>query len=143
MKIYDYNDGKVKDITDQQYDFIQEVIKHCGRMDAVLKDYPVPPEELAKWKDDTTFWPILEGHLTILVRSKGLSLEYAKEFLLDTLSGAKERTSEQMKAINATIKVLGAGVATRPGFSGKVTLSPDNTQFEFKEIPIDDKADGK
>ena len=143
MKIYDYNDGKVKDITDQQYDFIQEVIKHCGRMDAVLKDYPVPPEELAKWKDDTTFWPILEGHLTILVRSKGLSLEYAKEFLLDTLSGAKERTSEQMKAINATIKVLGAGVATRPGFSGKVTLSPDNTQFEFKEIPIDDKADGE
>ena len=137
MKIYDYNDGKVKDITDQQYDFIQEVIKHCGRMDAVLKDYPVPPEELAKWKDDTTFWPILEGHLTILVRSKGLSLEYAKEFLLDTLSGAKERTSEQMKAINATIKVLGAGVATRPGFSGKVTLSPDNTQFEFKETSIE------
>ena len=133
MKIYDYNDGKVKDITDQQYDFIQEVIKHCGRMDAVLKDYPVPPEELAKWKDDPTFWPILEGHLTILVRSKGLSLEYAKEFLLDTLSGAKERTSEQMKAINATIKVLGAGVATRPGFSGKVTLSPDNTKIEFSD----------
>jgi hypothetical protein len=44
IKNYDYTDGTVKEITEAQYDFLQIVIKNAGRMDVVLKEYPVPDE---------------------------------------------------------------------------------------------------
>lgn len=140
IKIYDYNTGETPEITEAQYDFLQIVIKHCGRMDTVLKEYPVPQEDLDKWHTEP-FWAILEGYLRVLIKAKGLSVDYVKEFLLDTIAGRKQPSKQQLAAVNASLKALGCGVSIRPGFNGKATLTPDSVQFEFTETPIDDKPE--
>lgn len=137
MKNYDYTDGKVKDITEAQYDFLQIVIKHSGRLDSVLKEYPVPMDELDKWKADPVFWPMLEGYLVVLVKSRGLSIDKVKEFLLDAIAGQTQPTKEQMAAANAALKALGVGVNNRSGFKGELTMTPANTTFVFEETRID------
>ena len=133
IKNYDYTDGTVKEITEAQYDFLQLVIKHSGRIDSVLKEYPVPQEELDKWGNDPVFWPMLNGYLSVIVKARGLSVDKVKEFLLDTIVGQKEPTKQQMAAVNAALKALGVGANTRQGFNGKVTISPENTQIVFND----------
>ena len=137
IKNYDYTDGTVKEITEAQYDFLQMVIKHSGRIDSVLKEYPVPTEDMDKWRADPIFWPMLEGYLTVLVKSRGLSVDKVKEFLLDTIVGQKQPTKEQLAAANAALKALGVGVNNRNGFKGEVTVTPSNTTFVFEETRID------
>ena len=133
ISIYDYTDSQVKEITEAQYDFIQMLIKHSGRMDSLLKEYPVPQEELDKWRADPVFWPILNGYIMVIVKSRGLSIDKVKEFLLDVIVGFKEPSKMQMMAVNAALKALGAGVIVRPGFSGKVTVTPENTEVVFND----------
>jgi len=132
IKIYDYNTGETPEITEAQYDFLQIVIKHCGRMDTVLKEYPVPQEALDKWHTEP-FWTILEGYLRVLIKAKGLSVDYVKEFLLDTIAGRKQPSKQQLAAVNASLKALGCGVSVRNGFNGSVTVTPENTKIEFND----------
>lgn len=143
MKIYSYNSGEVEDITDIQYDFLHAFIKHDCRKEAVFKDIPELTEEtLTGWQSEP-FWAILEGYVTVLKRSKGLTGDYLKDFLMQVLAGRKEPTDAQLKVIGHAVKVLGLGLQSR-GFSGKVTLNPESTQFEFKETNIEDgKATGQ
>lgn len=132
IRIYDYNTSETPEITEAQYDFIQMVIKHCGRIDMVLKEYPVPQDDLDKWHTEP-FWAILEGYLRVLIKSKGLSVDYVKEFLLDTIAGRKNPNKQQMAAVNASLKALGCGVSVRNGFNGSVTVTPENTRIEFND----------
>lgn len=132
MKIYDYNIGDVVEISDSQYDFMQAVIKHSGRIDSAIKDYPVSDEVIDTWRKDKVFWPVLEGHIAILIRAQGLSPDYIKDYLLSTLHGSKEPTDAQLKAIGHSIRALGMGM-TRQGFQGSVTVSPANTKITFND----------
>jgi len=140
IKVYDYTSGDTPEITEAQYDFLQMVIKNCGRIDMVLKEYPIEKKELDKWRK-TTFWPILDGYLRVLIKAKGLSVDYVKEFLLDTIAGRKEPTKEQLAAVNASLKALGCGVSVRNGFNGSVTVTPENTKVVFNDGL--DNPDGK
>lgn len=133
MKIYDYTSAAVIEVSDAQYDFMQAVIKASGRIEDARKEYPITDEQLANWKQDPVFWPILEGHLTVLYRSRGLTADYIKDYLLSTLEGKKTPSKEQMMAINQSVKALGMGMQPRAGFSGKVTLAPDTTKIEFND----------
>ena len=133
MKIYDYVTQDAIEISDTQYDFMQFVVKHNGNIDLALKDYPVSQEQLNLWKEDKIFWPCLEAHLVTLARARGLNSDYIKDYLLSTLTGQKEPTEVQMKAINASVRALGMGLAARRGFSGSVVVSPSNTQIVFED----------
>ena len=135
-KIYDYNTAEVVDITDEQYDFLHAFIRHDCHKDAVFKDMPTLTEETLLGWQSGPFWPILEGYVTVLKRSKGLTGDYLKDFLMQVLAGRKEPTDAQLKVIGHAVKVLGLGLQSR-AFAGKVTLNPDSTQFEFKETSID------
>ncbi|MFA6315733.1 MAG: hypothetical protein WC648_05200 [Candidatus Paceibacterota bacterium] len=130
MKIYDYNIGDLVEISDTQYDFMQAVIKCGGRFDLALVDYPVSQEKIEEWKKDQVFWPVLDGHIKILIRAKGLNPEYIKDFLLSTLAGKKEPTDAQLKAINASIRALGMGLQQR---AFTATLTPNNTTVTFND----------
>jgi hypothetical protein len=137
MKIYDYNTGEVTDITDEQYDFLHAFIKNDCRQLPPTQEVPgIPGETLTRWQSEP-FWAILEGYVTVLKRSKGLTGDYLKDFLMQVLAGRKEPTDAQLKIIGHAVKVLGLGLQSR-GFAGKVTLNPDSTQFEFKETSIED-----
>jgi len=137
MKIYNYHSGEVEDITDEQYDFLHAFIKNDCHTERTLKEVPtITTETLTEWKSGP-FWPILEGYVTVLKRSKGLTGDYLKDFLMQVLAGKKEPTREQLSVIGHAVKVLGLGLQSR-GFAGKVTLNPDSTQFEFKETSIED-----
>lgn len=133
MKIYDYNIGDLVEITDTQFDFMQAVIKHGGRIELALKDYPVSDEQITAWRADSVFWPVLEGHVTILIRARGLSSDYIKDLLLSTLAGKTVPTKEQMQAINTSVRALGMGQQPRPGFGGQVTVNPGNTTITFND----------
>lgn len=136
-KIYDYHTAEVVDIADEQYDFLHSFIKNDCRKEAVFKDMPTLTEEtLAGWQSGP-FWPILEGYVTVLKRSRGLTGDYLKDFLMQVLAGRKEPTEAQLKVIGHAVRVLGLGIQSR-AMSGKVTLSPESTQFEFKETSIED-----
>lgn len=132
MKIYDYNLGEVVEISEEQYNFMEAVIKHSGRIADALKDYPVSDELIDQWRKDKLFWPVLEGHITILIRSHGLSPEYIKDYLLSTLHGSKVPTETQMKAIGHSIRALGMGLS-KQGFQGSVTVTPQNTKIVFND----------
>ena len=132
MRIYDYNLGDVVQISDVQYDFMQAVIKHSGRISEAIKEYPVSEEQIELWKKDAVFWPVLEGHITILIRAQGLSPDYIKDYLLSTLHGSKEPTEAQLKAIGHSIRALGLGTG-KQGFSGSVTVTPQNTKITFND----------
>ena len=137
MVIYDYVSGEAVEISESQYDFMQAVIKSSGRMEEARKIYAITDEQLAAWKNDPVFWPVLEGHVAILLKARGLTPEYIKAYLIDTLYGKKDPTKSQMGAINASVRALGMGLNPRTGINGKVVVTPTNTQIEFKEIPID------
>jgi hypothetical protein len=128
MKIYDYNRGDIVEISNAQYDFMQSVIKHSGRLDAAIADYPVSAEQIDLWRKDPEFWPVLEGYLSILIRSHGLSPEYIKDYLLSTLYGTKKPTKEQLTAIAQSIRALGMGLQSR---TVKANITPSNTTIEF------------
>lgn len=132
MKIYDYNIGDIVEISDAQYDFMQAVIKHSGRIDSAIKDYPVSDEVIDTWRKDKVFWPVLEGHISILIRAMGLSPDYIKDYLLSTLHGSKEPTDVQLRAIGHSIRALGMGM-NRQGFQGSVTVTPQNTKITFND----------
>lgn len=132
MKIYDYNIGDVVEISDAQYDFMQAVIKHSGRIAEAIKDYPVSNEQIDNWRKDKVFWPVLEGHISILIRAQGLSPDYIKDYLLSTLHGSKVPTDAQLKAIGHSIRALGMGMNNR-GFNGSVTVTPQNTKITFND----------
>lgn len=136
-KIYDYNSGEVVDITEEQYDFLHSFVKNDCRKDATLKELPTLTMETLKEWQSGPFWPILEGYVTVLKRARGLTGDYLKDFLMQVLAGKKEPTDAQLKVIGHAVKVLGLGLQSR-GFSGKVTLNPESTQFEFKETSIED-----
>ena len=112
---------------------MQFVIKHSGRFDLALKDYPVSDEQMIVWKEDKVFWPLLNAWITKLAESRGLTPEYVKSFLFSTLEGKIEPNDNQMKAINNTIRALGLGLAERKGFNGAITISPSNTQIVFED----------
>jgi len=141
MKVYDYVSSDVVEVSDAQYDFMQAVLKHGGRVEAALKECPVSDEQMATWRADRMFWPVLEGHVTILIRARGLSTDYIKDYLLSTLSGKKEPTDTQMKAINTSVRALGMGLTPRTGFNGAVTVSPTNTTITFND-GLDKPANG-
>ena len=138
MKIYDYNTGEVVDIDPIQYDFLHAFIKADCRQEAVLKDMPeIATETLLMWQSGP-FWPILQGYVTVLKRSKGLTGDYLKDFLMQVLAGRKEPTDAQLKVIGHAVKILGLGLQPRHGFGGSVTVTPDNTVITFNdglEIP--------
>lgn len=132
MQIYDYTTSECVEVSDAQYDFMQAVIKCSGRMEDVRKEYPITNEQLEIWKADPIFWPVLLGHLTILNKSRGLTPEYIKSFLVDTLSGKKNPTKAQAMAINASVRALGMGLQPR-SFNGKLSVTPGNTEIVFSD----------
>lgn len=139
MKIYDYSTGNVVEVTDGQFDFMQAVIRHSGRMDLVVKDFPISDEQVKAWQADPVFWPILEGHLQILHEARGLTPEYVKSCLLKTIRGSDVPTREQAQAINTSVKALGMGLQQRTGFNGKAVFSPENVTLEFTQGEISGK----
>lgn len=132
MKIFDYNTKSVKEITDAQYDFLQVVIKNGGNLTATINEYPVTPEELEKWKQDP-FWAILDGHILVLIKSRGLNADAVKEFYLDAMYGTTKPTKEQINAANGAARLLLAAYNPRNGFAGKVTMTPENVVVEFND----------
>lgn len=133
MKIYNYQSGGVVEISDAQYDFMQAFIKHSGRMEFIIKDFPISQEQLEAWHNDPVFWPILESHMTILIESRGLTPEYVKAYLLKTITGQTQPTREQAMAINTSVKALGMGLQQRTGINGKAIVTPENVTIEFND----------
>lgn len=133
MLVYDYVTTDVVEVTDSQYDFLQALIKSHGAMDAALKEVPVTAEQMDAWKGDPVFWPVVQGHLQVLHRSRGLTPEYLKSYLLGTLDGTKRPTGEQLKAIGHSLRALGMGLAPRQGFGGKATITGETTIIEFND----------
>jgi hypothetical protein len=133
MKIYDYAISGLVEVTDGQYEFMQAVIKYSGRMEEVYTNYTAASRELvAQWLTDPMFKQLMDGYITVLCRSRGLTPEYLKSELIQTIAGQKAPTKAQMSAINASIKALGMGMA-RTGFSGKVDITPESTQIVFND----------
>lgn len=133
MLVYDYVTANVVEVADVQYDFLQSIIKAHGVMDVALKETPVSAEQLKSWKEDPIFWPIVQGHLQVLHRGRGLTPEYLKSYLLGTLDGTKRPTGEQLKAIGHSLRALGMGLAPRQGFGGKATITGETTIIEFND----------
>lgn len=130
MKVYDYTDGEVKEIEDIQYDFLQVVITHCGRMDMILKEFPVPADKLEAWQKDPVFWPLLQGYITILVKSKGLSLDKLREFMMDVIAGKKDATKAQLAICNAAVRVL---LPNNTKAQFQATITPESTKITFND----------
>ena len=133
MKIYDYKIADLVEISDAQYDFLQAIIKYNGRMEEARKEFKVSDEQFEIWSKDEIFKSVLESHLTVLFRSRGLTADYIKSYLLSTLEGKKEPSRVQLMAINASVKALGMGLSPRTGINGKITVTPESTKLEFND----------
>lgn len=142
MKIFDYHTKTVKEITDAQYDFLQLVIKNGGNLTATINEYPVTPEELGKWKKDP-FWAILDGHVLILIKSRGLNADAVKEFYLDAMYGTTQPTKSQTNAANGAARLLLAAYNPRNRFTGKATMTPENVVVEFSDGLNETETDNK
>ena len=132
MKIYCYENRAVVEISDAQYDFLQAMMKHSGRMVDVKKDYPITDEQIADWKADPIFSLVLKGYEAALFKSRGLTPEFVKKEIMETLEGT-EKTFEQCRAVANAIKALGMGLTPRTGFGGKITVAPENTTITFND----------
>ena len=131
MRIYNYVDGEVVDITDQQYDFLHILVRHNGRMDSAIKECPIPDEQLKLWQEDKVFWPVLTGYIEVVSRARGLTADYVKDFLLGVLSGRREPTEAQLKIVNQAVRALGMGLQSRT--ASKVEITPSNTTITFND----------
>ena len=138
MKIFDYKIGDLVEISDSQYSFLQSVIKHQGNMQVAIEEFKISREQLDIWDKDAVFKSALDSHLTVLFRSRGLTSEYIKSYLLGTITGNEKPTKEQMGAINASIRALGMGLGR--GVTGKVSVSPEAVKIEWND-GVDDGQD--
>jgi len=132
MKIYDYVTATVIEISDAQYEFMQNLMKHSGKESEAREESKVSAEVFESWKNDPVFWPIVQGYVKVLIQSRGLTPEYLKSYLLSTIAGNEKPTNEQLKAIGHSVRALGMGLQNRT-FSGKATITPDNTTIEFND----------
>ena len=137
MRIYDYISRGVIEVSDDQYDFMQALLKNNGRFEDAKKDFPVTNEKIEEWRKDSLFWPCLEGWLVVLWKSRGLTVEYVKSYILDTLEGKAKPDETQMKALTNSIRALGMGLNPRTGINGKVQIAPESVILEFSD-GIDD-----
>src|SRR5574343_2032205 len=111
MKVYDYVSKECVEVSDTQYDFLECCIKHKGRLVDAVADFKVSQEQLDTWKKDPIFWPVVEGHLTVLWKSRGLTAEYVKSYLLSTMDGKITPTRAQLQAVNASARLLSMGMS--------------------------------
>lgn len=137
MLVYDYKTGNCVEIQAAQYDFLQFVIKSCGKITNVYDGYTVPEEDLEAWRKDPVFWPIVQDYAAVIAKSKGLSGDYVKSFLLEVIRGDRNPSKEQQRAVDSAIKMINSGLTMRKGFKGEFTMSPNNTSFFFEETSID------
>ena len=131
MRVWNYKLGDLVEISDTQYSFIMCVVKAQGNMQTAIEEFKVSREQLDIWDKDAIFKSALDSHLTVLFRSRGLTADYIKSYLLTTLAGKEVPTKIQMSAINASVKALGMGLGKGPTL--KTTMTADNTVIEFND----------
>ena len=131
MRVWDYKVGDLVEISDSQYSFLQQVVKLQGDMAKAIEEFKISREQLDIWDKDTIFKSALDSHLTVLFRSRGLTTEYIKSYLMTTLVGKEKPTKEQMAAINASIRALGMGLGKSS--QAKVSISPESINLEWND----------
>ena len=129
MRIWDFVAGDLVEISDQQYDFIQSIIKANGVMAKARELYPVTEEQFTIWNNDAVYNQVLKGWETVIYKSRGLCAEYIKAKLFEGIEKDK-LTKTQLKAIDSAMKSLGMG-AQQQRFKAQIT--PDNTIVEFSD----------
>jgi hypothetical protein len=129
MRIWDFVAGDLVEVSHQQYDFIQAIIKANGVMDKARELYPVTEEQFNIWKDDAIYNQVLKGWESVIYKSRGLCAEYIKAKLFEGIEKDK-LTKTQLNAINTAAKCLGLG-ATQRQF--KAEIAPNDVKIVFND----------
>lgn len=130
IKIYDYATKSICEVTQEQYDFINLLVKVKGRIDLARVRTETDLKVIDSWQSDENYWRIFNGYLGVLIRSQGLSPEFVKKYLLTILEGQEQPTKEQIQAVNSSLKILGISDLSR---KTKIEFTPENTKIEFND----------